>query len=924
MSLLTVVLIVFIAALAGVLWGPGPALMGAALGYVIGTVQSLAARIIQVERRQEVMASGYKKRLSVLEEGLRHQAAQLAAAASTPGVADESAIAEDQPAAPVQQPHPIEALPKVVSQRASVALESAPQDPWRSAPATATHKPEAARTPNLFDHVIGFFTRGNPVVRIGIVVLFFGVSFLLKYAAEQNLVPTELRLSAVVLAALVVLVLGWRLRARSGNYGLVLQGGAIGVLYLTVFAAAKLYQLLPPGFALITMVALVTLSGVLAVLQDARALAVFGSAGGFLAPVLTSTGGGSHVMLFSYFALLNVGIFGIAWFRAWRELNVLGFLFTFVIGASWGYQFYRPELFASTEPFLLLFFLLYVAIAVLFAARQPPQLKGYVDGTLVFGVPLVGFGLQTGLVSDFEFGLAYSALALALFYLVLASQLWRRAAPGLRLITEAFLALGVVFGSLAIPLALDGRWTAAAWAMEGAALIWIGVRQQRHLARAFGVLLQLGAGSAFLLALDDSAGLMPIWNGIFLGGFIISVAGMFSAWYLQRHRSLLSGKAQLLSPMLLGWGLLWWLGSGAREIDAYLYGTNLTNAMILLLAGSAVAMAWLAQRIEWAELRYPPLGLLPLLGLLLVYELESYVHAHAFAGWGWLVWMLALAANYHLLWRLETHWPPLLTMFWHALGLWLLVLLLSWELDWAIRQMLPGAETWRTIAWAVVPGMVMAVLMKWGLALRWPVRQHAHAYLGLGLAPIALYLFVWLLGACLRHGAADPLPYVALINPLDLAQIFVLLLLACWLLWLRNSDVPTKYRPPAELLYGALALGGFAWLNAAVARAVHFWGGVDFTVAALSDSVLFQASASILWTLTALLVMVVATRQARRPIWFAGAALLAAAVIKLFIVDLSGIGTMARIVSFLVVGGLMLVIGYFSPLPPRTQEEATA
>jgi len=54
-------------------------------------------------------------------------------------------------------------------------------------------------------------------------------------------------------------------------------------------------------------------------------------------------------MLFSYYALLNAGILLVSWFRAWRVLNLVGFGFTFVIGALWGYRFYQPEFFASTE-----------------------------------------------------------------------------------------------------------------------------------------------------------------------------------------------------------------------------------------------------------------------------------------------------------------------------------------------------------------------------------------------------------------------------------------------------------------------------------------------------------------------------------------------------------------------------------------------
>src|SRR5262249_53952712 len=150
--------------------------------------------------------------------------------------------------------------------------------------------------------------------------------------------------------------------------------------------------------------------------QDARALAVLGIVGGFLAPVLVSTGAGNHVALFSYYAILNFAVVGIAWFKAWRELNVLGFVFTFGIGALWGYNAYTPAHFATTEPFLMLFTLMYMAIPVLFATRVRPELRGFVDTSLVFGTPLVGFGLQSLLVGDTEYGLAISAIVLAALY----------------------------------------------------------------------------------------------------------------------------------------------------------------------------------------------------------------------------------------------------------------------------------------------------------------------------------------------------------------------------------------------------------------------------------------------------------------------------------------------------------------------------
>ena len=205
----------------------------------------------------------------------------------------------------------------------------------------------------------------------------------------------------------------------------------MGVTFLTAFAAVRLFGVLDPLPALVLMVVLVVATGVLAVAQDAPGLAGFGVAGGFLAPILVSTGSGSHVALFTYYAVLNLGILGMAWFKAWKLLNLEGFLFTFGVGTLWGARYYRPEFFASVEPFLLLDFALYLAVAILFATRQPPRLRGLVDGTLVFGLPLAVFALQGALVADTEYGLAWTALGLGLTYLLAAAALSRLGGAGL-------------------------------------------------------------------------------------------------------------------------------------------------------------------------------------------------------------------------------------------------------------------------------------------------------------------------------------------------------------------------------------------------------------------------------------------------------------------------------------------------------------
>ena len=170
------------------------------------------------------------------------------------------------------------------------------------------------------------------------------MAFLLKYAAEHNYVPIELRLAGVGAGGIALLILGWRLRINRRGYALALQGGGVGVLYLCIFAALQLYHLVPPGFAFVLLAGIAVLSALLAILENAPALAVTGAIGGFLAPVLASTGSGNHVGLFSFYAVLNAGILLVAYFKAWRILNLVGFAFTFIIGLAWGQKYYAPEI----------------------------------------------------------------------------------------------------------------------------------------------------------------------------------------------------------------------------------------------------------------------------------------------------------------------------------------------------------------------------------------------------------------------------------------------------------------------------------------------------------------------------------------------------------------------------------------------------
>jgi uncharacterized membrane protein len=114
---------------------------------------------------------------------------------------------------------------------------------------------------------------------------------------------------------------------------------------------------------------------------------------------------------------------------------------------------------------------------------------------------------------------------------------------------------------------------------------------------------------------------------------------------------------------------------------------------------------------------------------------------------------------------------------------------------------------------------------------------------------------------------------------------------------------------------------GFLWLNGVLLRSLHHWAGVPFDFEAMMRSMTVQAAFSIFWSVLALCTMLTATRLRLRALWLAGAVLMAVVVVKLFFVDLSNVGGIQRIVSFIGVGLLMLVIGYVSPVPPAVSQE---
>jgi uncharacterized membrane protein len=860
---------------------------GALIGFVLGELVLVKGRLLALEQ----------------------QIAQLVAAIKTrpqqPPTTTVTAVAP---------PPPDKSPAAVLSEFRDTVEAPQSQAPRMHAPMA----PPAADLP-ISGALRRFFTGGNTLVRVGVIVLFFGVAFLLRYAAEHTRVPIELRLAGVGLGAMALLVLGWVMRKSRPGYALALQGGGVGILYLTIFAALHLYGVLQPplAFALLATVAL--LSAALAVMQDSQSFALLAVTGGFLAPVLSSTDQDSHVLLFSYYAVLNAAIVLMAWFKAWRPLNLAGFLFTFVIATLWGVLRYRAEYFATTEPFLIAFFLFYVSISVLFALRQAPDLKGYVDGTLVFGLPIVAFGLQATMLHGRMLSLAYSATAVSALYLGLAAILKRVDRTAQRALFEAFVALGVMFLTLAVPLALDARWNAATWALEACAVIWVGCRQNRRVQRAFGVFLMIAAGVVVANAFGVAGGQLTLAGEAVLSVLVLSAASVFSARVLHAYKKSLHESERHLASLLFLWALLWWLLGAAAETSRWVPQWYATAAMLILFSVTALLAGEFYRRCRLEISRTIALLLLPVMAVFAV--VAATAGRHPFTQGGWLSWPCAFAVFYLLARRHEgaadTSWTKAL----HIAGFWLLCTLLSWEFAWSVNDWVTGSNSWPLAAAAVVPTLALFLLPRLVTRVAWPFAAHREAYLLFAGIGLAVYLGVWsLLNNLGQQGDAAPLPYLPLLNPLDVVQALVLLVLLRYWRFLNVASSSAFAGLDARLFPALFAGLGFIWANAMLLRTLHFRAGVPFSLSAFMQSTLVQTSLSIFWTVLALSTMLLAARKLNRSAWVAGAALMTVVIAKLFLVDLSRIGSVERIVSFVGVGLLMLIVGFWSPIPPATPE----
>jgi len=398
-----------------------------------------------------------------------------------------------------------------------------------------------------------------------------GVSYFLKYAFDNNWIGPTGRVAIGLLAGIGVVVWSERFRQRGYRvFSYSLKAVGIGVLYLSLWAAFQVYQLIPSGVAFVAMFFVTASTVALSLSQDAEILAAFALTGGFATPLLLSTGQNREAALFSYVALLDLATLALVAGRPWRRLLLLSYAGTLVMYVGWYTQFYDHSQSTLTIVFVTIFFVIF-ALAPLVAKQ--PQGQAAVWGALPLFLALanaaVYFLQMYAIVEPVDRPqMAWFALALAGVYIGLSrvSRKHYAAGDGAERLHFLHLALAIGFITGAIPIRLDHHWITMGWFVEAGVLLWVGRRTCSDFLNGFAVAAMV-LGILRLLAIDNFETNQVIFNAR-IATYAVALAVLGAIIWAGRGRSDAAGK-RVVALAIIAFNVLALYGLSLEISDYY-------------------------------------------------------------------------------------------------------------------------------------------------------------------------------------------------------------------------------------------------------------------------------------------------------------------------------------------------------------------
>ncbi len=344
----------------------------------------------------------------------------------------------------------------------------------RSKPLSKTSRPAFQKRPKRKSDLEKFIGE-NLISKIGIAITIIGVAIGAKYSIEHELISPLTRIILGYLAGIGLMGFGIKLKQNYTNFSAVLVSGAIAILYFITFAAFDFYSLIPKMLAFALMVIFTAFGVIAAIKYNRQVIAHIGLVGAYAVPFLLSDGTGKASTLFTYMAIINIGILAISFKRYWKSVYYMAFGLTWLIFLGWFATDYYSSHFDVALLFVATFFFIFYATFLAYKIIRREEFKAN-DVVLLLINSFIFYGIGYSILSDHPSGKHLPGaftLANALIHFCVAFLIYRQKTKDQKL-SNLIIGLVLVFITITIPVQLDDGWVTLLWAGQACLLFWIG------------------------------------------------------------------------------------------------------------------------------------------------------------------------------------------------------------------------------------------------------------------------------------------------------------------------------------------------------------------------------------------------------------------------------------------------------------------
>ncbi|WP_231427301.1 DUF2339 domain-containing protein [Pedobacter sp. Leaf250] len=319
------------------------------------------------------------------------------------------------------------------------------------------------------------FIGENLISKIGILILILGVCIGAKYAIDHDMISplTRIILGYAVGAGLMAFAI--KLKEKYENFSAVLVSGAIAIMYFITYAAYDFYALIPQALAFILMVVFTSFTVVAAIKYNKQVIAHIGLVGAYAVPFLLSDGSGKVGVLFTYMAIINIGILILSFKKYWKPLFYASFGLTWLIFVSWRMDMGSDnKFFALSLLFSTIFFLTFYITNLAYKVSRK-EIFNFSDVVILLLNSFIYYGIGYFILAENKNSvelLGLFTLTNAVIHFVVSLIIYKKELAD-RNLFYLILAMVITFITIAVPVQLNGGWVTIFWTVEASVLFYL-------------------------------------------------------------------------------------------------------------------------------------------------------------------------------------------------------------------------------------------------------------------------------------------------------------------------------------------------------------------------------------------------------------------------------------------------------------------